>query len=62
MMKQWQSNVMFHGYYQQLKVAIESFPHMTPHALHQYLPIAKLRVDPHFIYITALRDEHQEEL
>jgi hypothetical protein len=34
MMKQWQSNAMFHIYYQQLKVAIESFPHMTLCTLH----------------------------
>jgi hypothetical protein len=62
MTKQWQSNAMFHAYYQQLKVAIESFSHMTPCTLHQYRPIEKFRVDPHFIYITARRDENHEEL
>jgi hypothetical protein len=62
MTKQWQSNVMFHRYYQQLKVSIEAFPRMTPHTLHQYQPIAKFHIDPHFIYITARRDEHQEIL
>jgi hypothetical protein len=36
MTKQWQSDDMFHAYYQQLKVAIESFLRMTPHTLHQY--------------------------
>jgi hypothetical protein len=59
MTKQWQSNVMFHAYYQQLKVSIESFPCMTPHTLHQYRPIEKFHTDPHFIYITAHRDENQ---
>jgi hypothetical protein len=53
MTKQWQSNVMFHGYYQQLKVSIESFPRMKPRTLHQYWPIVKFHVDPYLIYITA---------
>jgi hypothetical protein len=60
--KQLQSNAVFHAYYQQLKVAFESFPRMTPCTLHQNRPIAKFRADPHFIYITARRDENQEEL
>ena len=34
MTRQWQSNAVFHGYYQQLKVAIKSFPRMTSHTLH----------------------------
>jgi hypothetical protein len=62
MSKQWKSNAVFHAYYQQLKVAIESFPCMTPHTLHQYIPLAKFHVDPHFIYITTHRDESKEEL
>jgi hypothetical protein len=62
MTKQWQSNVVFHAYYQQLKVSIESFPCMTPCTLHQYRPIEKFHADPHFIYITVRRDENQEEL
>jgi hypothetical protein len=62
MKKQWQSNVVLHRYYQQLKVSIEAFPRMTPHTLHQYQPIAKFCANPHFIYITAQRDEHQEIL
>jgi hypothetical protein len=53
---------MFHGYYQQLKVTIESFPQMTLHTLHQYRPIAKFPVDPQFISIITRRDENQEEL
>jgi hypothetical protein len=35
---------------------------MTLHNLHQYKPIEKFRADPHFIYITAHRDENHEEL
>jgi hypothetical protein len=31
MSKKWQSNAVFHDYYQQLKVSIESFPCMTPY-------------------------------
>lgn len=62
MSKQWQSNVVFHAYYQQMKRAIESFPRMTPNTLHQYKPLEKFCVDRHFIYITARRDESKEEL
>jgi hypothetical protein len=62
MTKQWQSNAVFHKYYQQLKVSIEEFPRMTSRTLHQHQPIAKFHADPHFIYITARRDEHQERL
>jgi hypothetical protein len=35
---------------------------MTPCTLHQYRPLAKFHVDPHFIYITARRDERKEEV
>jgi hypothetical protein len=52
MTKQWKSNVVFHEYYQKLKVSIESFPRMRPRNLHQYRPIAEIHTDPHFIYIT----------
>jgi hypothetical protein len=62
MSKKWQSNALFHAYYHQLKVSIESFPCMTPHTLHQYRPIAKFHVDRHFIYIATRRDEIKEEL
>jgi hypothetical protein len=62
MLKQWNLNIMFHAYYQELKVSIESFLCMTPHTLHQYRSIAKFHADPHFIYITARRDERKEEL
>jgi uncharacterized protein YpbB len=62
MTKQCQSNVVFHAYYQQLKVAIESFSHMTLHTMHQYRPLVKFHVDSHFIYITVRRDENKEDL
>jgi hypothetical protein len=35
---------------------------MTLPTLHQYQPIVKFCADPHFIYITTRRDEHQKEL
>jgi hypothetical protein len=60
--KQWQSNVVFHSYYQQLKCAIEAFPHMTPNTLHHYRPLAKFHADRHFICITVRRDEIKEDL
>jgi hypothetical protein len=62
MVKQCQSNVVFHAYYQQLKHAIEEFPCMTPNTLHQYRPLAKFCTNSHFIYITARKDESKEEL
>jgi hypothetical protein len=61
MAKQWQSNVMFHTYYLQLKRDIEYFPRMTPNTLHRFRPFAKFCVDRHFIYITTRVDEHKEE-
>ena len=62
MTKQWQSNVVFHAYYQQLKVSIESFPCKTPRTLHKYKAIENFHVDPHFIYITMHIYENKEEL
>jgi hypothetical protein len=62
MVNQWQSNVVFHAYYLQLKHAIESFPRMTPNTLHTYRPLEKFHADQHFIYITACRDESKYEL
>jgi predicted transcriptional regulator of viral defense system len=35
---------------------------MKPCTLHQYQPIEKFHIDPHFIYITTPRDENREEL
>jgi hypothetical protein len=60
--KQWQSNVVFHNYYLQLKRAIESIPHMTSNNLHGLWPFVKFNADKHFIYITAHRDEHKDVL
>jgi hypothetical protein len=62
MLKQWKSNVVFHSYYQQLKVFIEAFPCMTPRTLHQYRPFVKSHADQHFIYIIVHIDESKEEL
>jgi hypothetical protein len=62
MVKKWQSNVVFHTYYFQLKRAIESFPHMTLNTLHRFRPIVKFHLDRHFIYITAHGDKHKEEI
>jgi hypothetical protein len=53
MNKQWQSNVVFHTYYNQLKIAIQSEPRMTPNTLHRFRPLMKFNADRHFIYITA---------
>jgi hypothetical protein len=36
MSKQWQLIIVFHAYYQQLKVSIESVPLVTSQTLHQY--------------------------
>ena len=62
MSKQWQSNVVFHAYYQQPKHAIEAFPCMTLNTSHTYRPLEKNFIDRHFIYITTCRDESKEEL
>jgi hypothetical protein len=62
MVKQWQSNALFHTYYLKLKHAIESFPQMTSSTLHTYRPLAKFHTDKHLIYIIAHRDKSKEEL
>jgi hypothetical protein len=62
MNKQWQSNVVFHTYYNQLKVAIQSAPRITPNTLHRFRPLMKFSADHHFIYITARADEHKQQL
>jgi hypothetical protein len=61
MSKKWQSNVVFHDYYLQLKHAIEAFPRITLNTLHQYRMITKFCIDRYFIYITACRDESKGE-
>jgi hypothetical protein len=62
MKKQWQSNAIFHTYYNQFKVAIQSMPHITPNTLHRFRPLMKFNVEHHFIYITAHADEHKQQL
>jgi hypothetical protein len=62
MNKQWQSNVVFHTYYNQLKVAIQSEPRMTLNTLHRFRPLMKFNADRHFIYITARVDGHKKQL
>jgi hypothetical protein len=62
MNKQWQSNVIFHTYYNQLKVAIQSTPRITPNTLHRFRPLMKFSTDRHFIYITVHADEHKQQL
>jgi hypothetical protein len=62
MRKQWQSNVVFHIYYNQLKTAIQSTPHITLNTLHRFRPLMKFNADRHFIYITTRADEHKQQL
>jgi hypothetical protein len=62
MNKKWQSNVVFHTYYNQLKTSIQSEPRMTPNTLHRFRPLMNFSDDRHFIYITARADEHKKQL
>jgi hypothetical protein len=62
MNKQWQSNVVFHAYYTQLKNSIQSTPCITPNTLHRFRPLMKFNADRHFTYITARADEHKQQL
>jgi hypothetical protein len=62
MNKQWQSNVIFHTYYTQLKTVIQSEPHITPNKLHRFRPLMKFSADHHFIYITVCTNEHKQQL
>jgi hypothetical protein len=62
MNKQWQSNVVFHSYYNQLKVAIQSTPCITPNTLYRFRPLMKFNADRHFLYITVCADEHKQQL
>jgi hypothetical protein len=62
MNKQWQSNVVFHAYYNQLKIAIQSTPCITPNTLYRFRPLMKFSVDRHFTYITVCTDEHKQQL
>jgi hypothetical protein len=60
--KQWQSNVVFHTYYLQLKRSIEVVPCIMSNTLHRFRPFVKFHADKHFIYITAHGDKHKEVL
>jgi hypothetical protein len=51
--KKWQSSVVFHTYYLQLKKAIKAIPRMTPNTLYWFRPLMKFHADRHFIYIIA---------
>jgi hypothetical protein len=53
MNKQWQSNVVFHTYFNHLKNAIQSTPRITPNILHRFIPLMKFNTDRHFTYITV---------
>jgi hypothetical protein len=61
MNKQWQSNSAFHTYYNQLKIAIQATPRITPNTLHRFRPLMKFSMDRHFIYITPRTDEHHQQ-
>jgi hypothetical protein len=62
MNKQWQSNVVFHTYFNQLKNAIKSTPRITPNVHHSFRPLMKFSADYHFTYITSHGDEHKQQL
>jgi hypothetical protein len=59
MNKQWQSNVVFHSYYNQMKLSIQSTLCITLNTLYRFQPLMKFSVDRHFLYITAHIDEHK---
>ena len=60
--KKWQSNSIFHTYYNQLKKTIQSKRHITLKTLHQFRLLMKFNTDQHFIYITARADEHKQQI
>jgi hypothetical protein len=62
MRKQWQCNVIFHAYYNQLKIVIQSTPCITSNTLYRFRPLMKFSVDHHFNYIIAHADEHKQQL
>jgi hypothetical protein len=62
MNKKWQSNSMFHTYYNQLKITIQSEPCMTSNTIHRFTPWMKFSADRHFIYITSRADKHKQQL
>jgi hypothetical protein len=62
MKKKWQSNVVFHAYYNQLKNAIQYTPRIKPNTLHRFRPLIKFSADCHFTYITVRANEHKQQL
>jgi hypothetical protein len=62
MNKQWQSNSVFHTYYNQLNITIQSEPRMTSNTIHRFIPLMKFNADRHFIYITVQADEHKQQI
>jgi hypothetical protein len=62
MSKQWQCNVVFHAYYNQLKITIHSTPCITLNTLYRFRPLMKFSMDRHFTYITVRIDEHKQQL
>jgi len=46
MSKQWQSNVVFHRYYNQLKETIGGEPRITPNTLQRFRPLINFSVVP----------------
>jgi hypothetical protein len=62
MNKQWKSNVVFHTYYNQLNISIQSTPRITPNTLHRFRSLMKFSADRHFTYITTHADEHKQQV
>jgi hypothetical protein len=62
MKKKWQSNAVFHAYYNQLKKEIQSTLRLNPNTLHRFRPLIKFSADLHFTYITVRADEHKQQL
>jgi hypothetical protein len=62
MNKWWKSNAVFHTYYTQLNLSIQSEQHMTLNTLHKFQPLINFSVDHHFIDITTCTDENKEQL
>jgi hypothetical protein len=62
MNKKWNSNAVFHTYYNQLKLSIQSEPCIMPNTLRRFHPSMKFNTDHHFICITVCTDEHKKKL
>ena len=62
MNKQWKSNVVFHTYYNQLKIAIHSKPRMNPNTLHRFMPLMKFSTYQNFTYIIVCAHEQKKHL